>query len=269
MTKNTATIYTGNPFRLILPDQKRLREAFNEVMSRAGLVFEKPSSRAGQGVTKDVRGIFPDIETYELRADAALEWVNEGAADMTIVGLDMLREYEATNRSQKSALQQTLSLERISACSLWIAAKPEMYIRDFSDLGEMRIATSYPALLQQLLEKQNVKPSRILQQKGGVESTIVAGRADAIFEIVQTGESLAQNGLEKKLLVFNSCASLVQNSQKTTPEKEALRTALTDRLASVLNDPAEPQPLRLNPAASAKQALLPAAAVRNLTISTF
>jgi|GEM_PF-1184024 ATP phosphoribosyltransferase len=238
-------IKDGQPFRLILPDQKRLRQAFDEVMDRAGLVFEKPSSRAGQGITRDTTGQLPDIETYELRADAGLDWLNDGAADLVIAGQDMLQEYQARNSGQDTGVTSILTMDRISACSMWIAARPEMYIRDFSDLGEMRIATSYPALLQQLLKNQNVTSVRILAQKGGVESTIVAGRADAIFEIVQTGESLKQNGLEKKLLAFNSCAALVRNTEQGSAPRENLINALTSRIETALiPSKEEARPLR-------------------------
>lgn len=229
-----ALIQESRPFRMILPDQKRLRQAFDEVMNRANLTFEKPAARAGMGFIRDNEGRLPAIETYELRSDAAMDWVSEGAADLIIVGLDMLREYQAGNASTKDTLSTILTMDRISACSMWIAAKPEMYIRDLSDLGDMRLATSYPALLQQLLEKQGVKPSRIIAQKGGVESTIVAGRADAILEIVQTGESLRQNGLETKLLAFNSCATLVRNNKGTTVAREDLISAIARRLEAAM-----------------------------------
>ena len=230
------------PFRLILPEQKRLRESFNEVMDAAGLSFQKATSRAAQGITRDKRGIIPDLETYELRADAALEWLGDGAASMIVTGEDSLREYQASDRAQQArvAPEPTLTLARISCCALWIAAKPEIYIRDLSDLGDMRLATSYPALLQQLLTKADVKPARIIAQKGGVESTIAAGRADAIFEIVQTGASLASNGLEKKLLAFNSSAVLVQASQASSAH-EALARALTARLAENQRDRPAPR----------------------------
>ena len=207
---------TGQPFRLILPDQKRLREAFDQVMADAGFVFEKNSARAGQGITRDLRGSLPAIETYELRADAALDWINDKAADLAIVGEDMLRERAAAGAAKN--VKTALTMDRISACALWFAARPEIYLRDLSDLGDMRIATAYPELLRQILDVAGVKASRIIAQKGNTESTIVAGRADAILEIVQTGESLAANGIEKKLLAFNSAATLVRSQTRQTQD---------------------------------------------------
>ena len=219
-------------FRLILPEQKRLRDAFNEILSRAGLVFEKPSPRAAQGLTRDLKNRLPDIETYELRADAALEWVSDGAANMAVVGTDILREFEAAGKAEGLPDQPRplLSLPRISACSLWIAAKPAVRIENLQDLQRLRIATSYPALLQQLLQREDVRPARVIAQKGGVESTILAGRADAILEIVETGASLDANGLEKKLLAFNSSAALVRSNSECSPAQEALMEAFTQRI---------------------------------------
>ncbi len=227
-------------FRLILPDQKRLRDAFNEILRNAGLVFEKPSPRAAQGLTRDLRNQLPDIETYELRADAALEWISDGAANMAIVGTDILREFEAAGKADGLPGQPMLllTLPRISACSLWIAARPAVRIENLSDLEGLRIATSYPALLQQLLSREDVRPARIIAQKGGVESTIPAGRADAILEIVQTGASLDANGLERKLLAFNSSATLVRSNTKHSTAQEALIEALMQRIKEATQPPA-------------------------------
>ncbi len=227
---------TSQPFRLILPDQKRLREAFNSVLVQAGFEFSKPTSRAASGLTRDSMGLLPDIETYEFRSEAALEWLDDGAADLAIVGQDTLMERAAAQGDQPQSL---ISMDRISACSMWIAARPEMYILNLKDLESMRIATSYPALLQQILDKQGVKAGRIIAQKGGVESTITAGRADAILEIVQTGESLKQNGLVKKLPVFNSCAQLVRGTETKNTARESLIAAFTARI----NDALQPKPI--------------------------
>ena len=259
---------SSQPFRLILPDQKRLREAFNSVLAQAGFTYSKPSSRAASGITRDQSGLLPDLETYEFRSEAALDWLADGAADLAIVGQDTLMERAATPGAGAGP-KSLLSLERISACSMWIAAKPEMYIENIKDLESMRIATSYPELLQQILDKQGVRAGRILAQKGGVESTITAGRADAILEIVQTGESLKQNGLVKKLPLFHSCAQLVRSPESNSRMRENLVEAFTGRI----NDALQPRPLiaaRLNRQAPARQPLNitgPRAQTANLTLS--
>lgn len=245
---------SNQPFRLILPDQKRLRTAFDQVLAQAGFDFERGAARTGQGVTRDLRGELPALETYELRADAALDWINDNAADMAVVGEDMLRERRAGGIAN---IRTILTMGRVSACSLWFAAKPEMYIRDLSDLGDMRIATAYPELLQQILAVAGVKPSRIITQKGNVESTIAAGRADAILEIVQTGESLAANGLECKMLAFNSSATLVRCQAQQTQDTEALIKAIASRIDNVL---ADEKPIECRNAPARRfPALLPAA----------
>lgn len=215
-------------FRLILPEQKRLRCAFDVVTHAAGFVYEKPNIRAPSGQLFDRKGLLQAARSYELRADAALDWLSEGAADLAVVGADMLAEYKAVHPD--APLKPVLTLDRIARCSLWIAARPEIYIRDITDLGDMRLATAYPAFLQQWLQQNNVRPSRIISQKGNVEATIEAGRADAILEVVETGASLAANGLEKKLWAFNSQALLVRNINAFSPAGEKFTTALVARL---------------------------------------
>lgn len=238
---------TSQPFRLILPGQQRLREAFDAVLDRAGFTFSKPARRAASGLTRDRSGGLPDLETYELRSEAALEWLSDDAADLAVAGQDILLESAATRSGQTPAPRSLLSMERVAACGLWLAARPETRIENIKDLESMRIATSYPGLLQQILDKQGVRAGRILAQKGGIESTITAGRADVIFEVVQTGESLRQNGLVKKCALFNSCAQLVRTPQKQDPRRERLIEAFTARIAAALSQNL-PQPGLQTPA---------------------
>lgn len=230
----------SNPFRLILPDQKRLRTAFAAVLDQAGFEFSKTTSRAASGTTFDRTGALPPLETYEFRSEAALEWLADGAADLAIVGEDALYEMQAKDAfAGQKAPVPLLSMDRIAACSLWIAATPALYIRDLQDLDSLRIATSYPGLLQQIVEEQGVKPSKIIAQKGGIESTITAGRADAILEIVQTGESLKQNGLEKKLPILNSCAQLMRVGAPRDADRESLIEVFAARVQRALNPATE------------------------------
>ena len=147
---------SSQPFRLILPDQKRLREAFNSILDQAGFTLSKPTSRAANGVTLDRLGVLPPLETYEFRSEAALEWLADGAADLAIVGQDTLMETAAVQGAQTAA-QSLICMDRISACSMWIAARPEIVIENIKGLESMRIATSHPPLLQQILDKQGVR----------------------------------------------------------------------------------------------------------------
>lgn len=240
------------PFRLILPGQKRLREAFDPVLAAAGFTFSKPASRAASGITRDRTGQLPDIETYELRGEAALEWLEDGAADLAVAGQDTVLETQTIRSESAGRPRSIVSMDRIAACSMWIAARPEINIRKIKDLDSMRIATSYPALLQQILEKQGVSPARLIAQKGGVESTIAAGRADAILEIVETGESLKQNGLVRKLSVFNSCAQLVRTGYTREAAREYIIAAFTARIAEALQ-PAQTTSIAAVPATQARK----------------
>ncbi|QQG36395.1 MAG: ATP phosphoribosyltransferase [Micavibrio aeruginosavorus] len=218
----------GQPFRIILPEQKRLRRAFDGVAAAAGLDFEKPSPRASLGYLVDKKREIESLVACELRADAALDWLADGTASLAIVGADMLAEYQAIN--PRASLKPVLTLERICCCSLWIAAKPEINIRNINDLEGMRLASAYPALLQQLLQQNGTQPASILPQKGNVEATLAVNRADAILEVVETGASLKANGLEKKLKVFNSCAVLVRSHTPFSAANESLTQKLGDRL---------------------------------------
>lgn len=223
------------PLRIILPDQKRLKEAFADIVTRADFQQELSGDRVAKSLFVDKRGELPPLEAYQLRSDAALEWIADGNADIAIVGLDTLNEFNAGAKNESGMFRPVpiLRMSDVSACSLWLAARPEVKIEEFKDLSGLRIATSYPSLLQQLLEKEQVKASRIIAQKGGVEAAIVAGRADAILEVVETGKSLAVNGLEKKLRVLQSSAAMVRTSRLYGTEKEDVISKVTARIDSV------------------------------------
>lgn len=165
---------------------------------------------------------FP-MQILFLRDDDIPQYVEDGVADIGIVGENIIYE---TNKDIEL-------LEKIGfgKCRLSIAVpRNENYV-DVSFLNNKRIATTYPLLLQQFLDKNNVV-AEIHEISGSVEITPGVGLADAICDLVSSGSTLFSNGLKETEVILNSEAALISN--KNLPaEKQLLLKKLLFRLQAV------------------------------------
>ncbi|MCB9990190.1 MAG: ATP phosphoribosyltransferase [Rhodospirillales bacterium] len=210
---------TEQPFRVILPKKGRLRDDFAAILTRAGLNTDRQNSRLDFGTTADARGKMGSFETLLQRPADAIENLKAGIADMAVVGLDTYEEARCADPENMADLQIACTFNGVSACGLWIAAAEDFDMEDASQLAGLRIATSYPNTLRVWLEEQGIDDVEILARDGGIEDYIRLGLADAICDVVDTGTTLAANGLDKKLKIMDSTAVLVE---RTSPRSEAI-----------------------------------------------
>jgi ATP phosphoribosyltransferase len=122
-----------------------------------------------------------DIEFYYLRPRDIAVYVGSGELDVGITGRDLLVD---------SGVQATeiLSLD-FGRSTFRFAAKEE------TDLSGKRIATAYPGLVQQYLNQKGISAS-VVRLDGAVESSVRLGVADVIADVVSTGGTLRQAGLQ-------------------------------------------------------------------------
>ncbi len=165
---------------------------------------------------------FP-MQILFLRDDDIPQYVEDGVADVGIVGENIIYE---TNKNVE--LLEKLGFGK---CRLSIAVpRNENYV-DVSFLNNKRIATTYPLLLQQFLNKNKVV-AEIHEISGSVEITPGVGLADAICDLVSSGSTLFSNGLKETEVILNSEAALISN--KNLPvEKQLLLKKLLFRLQAV------------------------------------
>lgn len=126
-------------------------------------------------------------------------YVEHGIADCGVVGLDVLLESDAD-------LLQPLDLQ-IGRCSIAIAARLPAPARG---LGALRVATKYPRLTALYFGERGI-PVEIIELSGSVELAPVLGLSDCILDVVETGRTLKENGLEVVDLVTTSSGRLVVN----------------------------------------------------------
>lgn len=202
--------------KIAIQKSGRLNEKSVEILKNCGLSFENYKSSLISTVTN-----FP-LEILFLRDDDIPEYVQDGIADLGIVGENVIVETGAN----VSYLQKL----GFGKCSLKIAVKNDSEIDTVAKLNGKVIATSYPVILEKFLKANQVN-AQIRNISGSVEIGPGLGLSDAIFDIVSTGGTLKNNGLKPFTSVMNSEAALV-----ATPGLE-LNTEvmeLVQRIQSVL-----------------------------------
>ncbi|MGF1469220.1 MAG: ATP phosphoribosyltransferase [Sandaracinaceae bacterium] len=118
-----------------------------------------------------------------LKPDDVVTYVEYGAADLGIVGRDVLLE-------RGSDLFAPLDLG-IGRCRLSVAGLPGTRVRARSHL---RVGTKFPNLARQHFAARG-RPVEVIVLQGSVELAPLTGLADLIVDLVETGETLRRNGL--------------------------------------------------------------------------
>ena len=165
---------------------------------------------------------FP-IEILFLRDDDIPDYVQDGVADIGIVGENVLVE---SNKVVEEVIKMGFG-----KCRLSLAVPRNMEYVSINDLAEKSIATSYPRILQLYLDSKNIR-ANIHIISGSVEIAPSIGLADSICDIVSTGSTLLSNGLKEVEQIFQSEAVLIKN-KTLSPEKNTILTNLLFRLESV------------------------------------
>jgi len=180
--------------KIAIQKSGRLNEKSVEILKNCGLSFENYKSSLISTVTN-----FP-LEILFLRDDDIPEYVQDGIADLGIVGENVIVETGAN----VSYLQKL----GFGKCSLKIAVKNDSEINSVAQLDGKVIATSYPVILEKFLKANQVE-AQIRNISGSVEIGPGLGLSDAIFDIVSTGGTLKNNGLRPFTSVMDSQAALV------------------------------------------------------------
>lgn len=165
---------------------------------------------------------FP-IEVFFLRDDDIPQYVYDGVADIGIVGENVLLE-----KDKDIDLVYRLGFGK---CRLSIAIPKSMQYQSASNLNGLKIATTYSTILQNYLNKNNIK-AEIHEISGSVEIAPGIGLADAICDLVSSGSTLFTNGLKEVEIILQSEAVLTAN-KKLSVENKAILDKLLLRVNAV------------------------------------
>ncbi|SDD44854.1 ATP phosphoribosyltransferase [Mucilaginibacter pineti] len=202
--------------KIAIQKSGRLNEKSVELLKNCGLNFENYKSSLISPVSN-----FP-LEILFLRDDDIPEYVQDGIADLGIVGENVIQETEV----EVSYLQRL----GFGKCSLKIAVPNNNDIASLADLNGKAIATTYPVILGKFLKKEGIQ-SDIRTISGSVEISPGLGLSDAICDLVSTGGTLKSNGLKPFADVMSSEAVLIGSK---SVENNDLVQELIQRIQSVL-----------------------------------
>lgn len=190
-------------------------------MNRFGLTFAVPRGALfGETVdalerigvdTAEVRGndrklLFEDVGVVTMRPSDVPTYVEAGAADVGIVGKDVLMEQRG--RAVFELLDLGYGGCRMVLAS--VAGDPDPAVEALRRLGVMRVATKYPKIAARFFEDTG-RQAEIVEVKGSVELAPLTGLVEAIVDLTATGTTLKENGLVVREEIALSTARLIAN----------------------------------------------------------
>ena len=192
------------------------------ILSDTAIVMLKEAGYATRRDPKDLHVIDTenDVEFFYLRPRDIATYVGSGSLDAGLTGLDLLLD-------SRSAAQSVADLK--FGESTFRFAGPAGEFSSLGELAGLRVATAYPNLVHDFLAKEGITVT-LVQLDGAVETAVRLGVADAVADVVSTGNTLRQAGLETfGPTLLHSTAQLI-----AAPGKEGLSETLLRRLRGVV-----------------------------------
>lgn len=204
---------------LALPKGRLLDPAI-ELLRELGVSAVDPESR--KLIFKDPgRG----LEILLLKPADVPAYVTYGAADLGIVGRDILLE-------QEPDVYEPLDLG-FGFCRLVVAEPRELWERDDpAKWSWVRVATKYPRLTEQYFSSRGIQVE-IVRLDGSIELAPLVGLAERIVDLVQSGETLRANGLVEVAEITRSTARVIVNRASMKTEYAAVTQLIEDMRARV------------------------------------
>ena len=166
--------------KIALPNKGSLAESSIQILKEAG--YRQRNDARDLVLIDSENG----IEFYYLRPRDIALYVGNGKLDAGTTGRDLLVD-SAASAEEVLALGFGRSTFRFAA--------PNGSKLTLQSISGKRIASSYPGLVENFLSSRNIK-AEIIRLDGAVESSIKLGVADLIADVVSTGNTLRQAGLE-------------------------------------------------------------------------
>lgn len=192
------------------------------ILSETAVLMLKEAGYATRRDPKDLHvvDVENNIEFFYLRPRDIATYVGSGSLDAGFTGLDLLLD----SRSQATKVEDLKFGE-----STFRFAAPAGAFSELRELEGKRVATAYPDLVQDYLAKENITVT-LVKLDGAVETAVRLGVADAVADVVSTGNTLRQAGLEIfGPVILRSTAHLI-----AAPGRESLSEQLLRRLRGVI-----------------------------------
>ena len=166
--------------RIAVPNKGTLSETAVQMLQEAGYATRRDPKEL---IVSDPRN---DVEFFYLRPRDIATYVGSGALDVGVTGRDLLLDSHST----------AVEIDELDfGASTFRFAGPIGRFDSLEQLKGVRVATSYAALVTDFLAREGVT-AEVVHLDGAVESAVRLGVADAVADVVETGSTLKQQGLE-------------------------------------------------------------------------
>ena len=200
----------------------RLQDATLELLGRAGVEVDASEAGSRKLIFQDRSGCF---QFFMVKPVDVPTYVEYGVADLGVAGWDVLLESEAD-------VHQPLDLG-IGRCVLAVAGPRSTARKNYRELSAVRIATKYPRITTDHFTRQGI-PVEIIYLSGSVELAPRLGLSERIVDLVASGRTLADNGLEVIEPICDVSARLIVNRASYQVKRRAVNH-LIQQLADSLN----------------------------------
>jgi len=209
----------SEPLTLALPKGRLLDPAL-DLLRELGVSGIDPDSR--KLIFRDAGR---DLEVLLLKPADVPAYVIYGAADLGVVGKDILLE-------QEPDVYEPLDLG-FGFCRLVVAEPRALWERDDpAKWSWVRVATKYPRLTEEYFSARGIQVE-IVRLDGSIELAPLVGLAERIVDLVQSGETLRANGLVEVAEITRSTARVIVNRASMKTEHAAVTRLIDDMRARV------------------------------------
>lgn len=200
----------------------RLAKKSLEMFEKIGITCEEmkdEKTRKLVFVNEDLK-----LKFFLAKASDVPTYVEYGAADIGIVGRDTILE-------EGRKLYEVVDLG-IGCCRMCVAGPASA--KDLLNHHELiRVASKYPNITKDYFYNKKHQTVEIIKLNGSVELAPIVGLSEVIVDIVETGSTLRENGLEVLEEICNLSARMVVNHVSMKIEHERIRKIVSDLKAEV------------------------------------
>ena len=205
----------------------RLAERSLELLSRCGLSYSRGRDQLicyGENMPVDV---------LLVRDDDIPNLVQEDVCDLGIVGLNVIEESRlGIEASGATSLFRKVNLLDFGHCRLSFGVADGTSFAGPESLAGKRIATSYPRIVTDYLQRENVDAT-VVEFAGAVEIAPSLGKADLICDLVSSGSTMRAHQLYEAQTILESRATLIQTPVQVPEDKTAWIERLLQRVEGV------------------------------------
>ena len=187
-----------------------------ELCARAGIVVAEAELKSRKLLVQSADARFQfvfvkpgDVPTY----------VEYGVADAGVCGHDVLLEANAD-------VHEPLDL-KFGYCKIAVAGRKEVVGQDYNLLATVRVATKYPNIATEYFHRKGI-PIETVYLSGSVELAPLLGLSDRIVDLVETGRTLKENGLEVIDVITETTARLIVNRASFHLKRDEVSRLITE-----------------------------------------